>query len=193
MMKRLIASGDVGDVIMVEANTSQYVGKGRETSWRLNPDTCPGGPLLQLGVHHIDTLFYLFGEISEVKSFITSNYFSTGIPDTVSSIFLFKSGIVGYMGTNYISEPAFFIRVYGTKGMLIVEDTAFYIYKNGQRKRLRLESIDTIKEQIREFGVCIINGKKPEVGIEEATKVLKVVEAIMESSVQNNKVTPIIY
>jgi UDP-N-acetylglucosamine 3-dehydrogenase len=191
MIKRLIDSGEIGEVIMVEANNSQYVGEGRETSWRLNPSTCPGGPLLQLGVHHIDTLLYLFGDIAEVKAFLKNDYFTTEVPDTVSSVLRFKSGVLGYLSTNYLTEPSFIMRIYGTKGILSIEDTTLYLQKGRNRKNLKITPINTLEEQVKEFGKCIIGNGKPEVGAREGLKVMKVVDAIMESSSENGKVVAI--
>ena len=187
MMKKLIENGEIGEVIMVEANNSQPIGDGRETSWRLNKDTCPSGPLSQLGIHHIDTLRYLFGEIMEVKSYLKNEYFESGVPDTVLSVFSFKSGILGYLGTNYLSESSLTMRVYGTKGNLIVEDTTLYLQKKGKRKRIKIECINTLEEQIEEFGECIMDNKKPEVGVKEAIENMAVVDAIMESVKKNGK------
>ncbi|GAG72189.1 unnamed protein product, partial [marine sediment metagenome] len=186
-MKKLIETGEIGEVIMVEANNSQYVGEGRETSWRLDKDTYSSGPLSQLGIHHIDTLRYLFGEITEVKSYLKNEYFKSGVPDTILSVFSFKSGILGYLGTNYISEPSFTMRVYGTKGNLIVEGTTLYLQKNGKMKAIKTKSINTLEEQIREFGECIINNGEPEVGVKEAIENMAVAEVIMESAKKNGK------
>ncbi|WP_273277814.1 Gfo/Idh/MocA family oxidoreductase [Methanothrix soehngenii] len=186
-MKKLIETGQIGDVVMVEANNSQPIGDGRETSWRLDKTTCPTGPLSQLAIHHIDTLRYLFGEIIEVKSYLKNGYFKSEVPDTVLSVFSFKSGVLGYLGTNYISEPSFTMRAYGTKGNLIVEDATLYLQKRGTKKMVKTESVNTLEEQIKEFGECIINNREPEVGGKEAIENMAVIKAIMESVKKNGK------
>lgn len=178
-MKKLIEDGKIGDVIVVEANNSQYIGEG-EVSWRLSKDTCPGGPLLQLGIHHIDTLRYLFGEIVEVKAFSKEDYFEE-VPDTVLSILFFKAGMLGYLGTSWATEPSFTMKVYGTEGNLILEGTTLYLQKNRKRKRIETRPVNTLEEEIKEFGECIMGKRKPEVDAKEATKNLTLVEAIMES------------
>lgn len=185
MIKKCIENGDIGDVVMFEANNSQPIGeKGR--SWRLNISTCPGGPLLQLGIHHIDSLRYLFGEITEVKAFAKKDYFED-IPDAISSILSFKCGPIGYLGTNWVTEPSFTMKLYGTKGNLIIEDTALYLQKDGKESRIKTKPINTLSEQIKEFGECIMYDRKPEVDAKEAIKNLIVVEAIMESIKKRGK------
>lgn len=181
LMKKLIEDGDIGEVMMVEANNSQPIGDGREKSWRLDKDTCPFGPLSQLGIHHIDTLRYLFGEITKVKSYLKNELFEAGVPDTVLAVFTFKSGILGYLGTNYLSEPSFAMRIYGTRGNLILEDTHLYLQKKKKLKKIKVQSINTLEEQVIEFGECIINNKEPEIGAKEALENIAVVESIMKS------------
>lgn len=57
-LKLLIASGELGEVIGVEANISTDSGWSIKTGqWRWSREQCPGGPLIQIGIHHIDTLF----------------------------------------------------------------------------------------------------------------------------------------
>ncbi len=181
-IKKMLEDGEIGNVAMVEANSSQYIGENREMSWRLNKSTCPGGPLLQLGIHHIDTLRYLFGDIAEVKSYLKDEYFKSEAPDTILSIFLFKSGTIGYLGTNYISEPSFTMRIYGTKGNLIAEDGNLHIQRGRISKRIKTKYINTLLEEINEFGECIRKGDKPEVEAKEALENLAIVEAIMDTS-----------
>jgi len=179
-MKKLIDDGEIGEVIMVEANNSQYVAEGRETRWRLSRDTCPGGPLLQLGIHHVDTLHYLFGEIAEVKAFSKEDYLGE-VPDAILSILSLKAGMLAYLGTSWVAEPSFTMKVYGTKGNLIVGGTTLHLEKNRKRRRIETRSVDTLEEEIKEFGECIKGNRKPEVDAKEALKNLVVVEAIMES------------
>lgn len=178
-MKEIIVSGEIGNVIMVESNNSQPTLQ-EDTNWRLNKFKCPNGPLLQLGIHHIDTLRYLFGEIKEVKAYSKEHY-GLGI-DTFTSIFLFDSDIIGYLGTNFISEPTFFIKVYGTEGKIILKNNNLYLEKKGNRKLIKVKKINTIKNQLEEFSQCIINNEKPEVGLDEAIKNLYVVESIAKSA-----------
>ncbi|MFN2169287.1 MAG: Gfo/Idh/MocA family protein, partial [Anaerolineae bacterium] len=56
-LKVLINQGTLGLPVMAEANISTASGASvRPDQWRWFRDECPGGPLIQLGIHHIDTL-----------------------------------------------------------------------------------------------------------------------------------------
>ena len=45
----------LGTVVLAEANFS-LTGKLPPTAWRAQRARNPGGPLMQLGIHHVDTL-----------------------------------------------------------------------------------------------------------------------------------------
>ena len=182
MMKKLIESKEIGKVLMVEANNSQNMGIKKGTPWRLKRDDSPGGPLLQLGIHNIDALQYLFGDIKEVKAYLTNRYLDAVIDDTGTIICAFESGILGYIGATYSESPRFTMTVFGTKGNLVLQDNELYLYIGKKRKKLKIMQVDTLKEQVAEFGECILNNRKPEVGVEEAMRALAVVEAAIESS-----------
>lgn len=179
-MKEIIDSGEIGKVIMIESNNSQPTMQ-HITNWRLNKYKCPNGPLLQLGIHHIDTLRYLFGEIKEVKAY-SKDCCEGGNADIFTTIFLFDSDIIGYLGTNFISEPTFYIKVYGTEGKLILNNNKLYLERKSNKNLIKVKKINSIKDQLEEFSQCIINNEKPEIGLEEAIKNLYVVEAIAKSA-----------
>ena len=71
MAKKLLESGALGKPMMVEANVSSDQGVGlvpEEFRWRADDLGCPAGPLMTMGVHHADTLNYLFGPVKSVFS-----------------------------------------------------------------------------------------------------------------------------
>jgi predicted dehydrogenase len=68
-LKEVLDSGELGDVRLVEANYSTPNGlKIEQGDWRYTEDECPGGALIQIGIHVIDSLLYLFGPVGWVLS-----------------------------------------------------------------------------------------------------------------------------
>jgi len=123
-IKSLLAKKIIGKISMVEANFSHSGGlRVKEGDWRYYKETCPSGPLIQLGIHHIDSLQYLFGPIEQVSALFSRLYTPGEIDDTTATIFTFKSGIVGYNGSGYTINPIVKgIRIYGTEGSIIIND-----------------------------------------------------------------------
>jgi predicted dehydrogenase len=58
-VKQLIDAGALGRVVLAEANMS-LTGSFEPGAWRARN---PGGPIMQLGIHHVDTLAYWLGPV----------------------------------------------------------------------------------------------------------------------------------
>lgn len=184
-MKEMIDGGHIGDVIMAEANNSQNIFDGRDKSWRIKKETCPGGPLTQLGIHHIDNYRYLFGKTIEVKALQSSRFFKSDVPDTINAVLRFESGVLAYIGTNYTNVPsAFYLKVYGTAGCVAIERGQLFIYKkkNKRGKKILIKKNDTLEDEINEFSNCINNNTLTEVDAIIGLENVAIVEAILQSA-----------
>jgi predicted dehydrogenase len=123
-MKKRIDSGDLGQVSMTEATFAH--GGGLELtpkSWRWYKKSCPACPLMQLGVHHIDSLQYLFGPIASVQAVMDKLVIKAEVEDVALLLVRFASGLMGYIGSGYAVKPSNkTISVYGTSGSLYLRN-----------------------------------------------------------------------
>src|SRR3989442_6296405 len=71
--------------------------------WRTVRAETPGGPMTNLGIHHVDTYRYFLGTIARVTAFVR-RVALTGveIDDATSILFEFASGSLGYLGTSWV-------------------------------------------------------------------------------------------
>jgi len=187
-LKSLIESGELGQVVGAEANIS--TGKGLEQSphdWRWNRAECPGGPLIQIGIHHIDTLCFLLGPVTRVYGVQRRLVASTEAEDATMTLLEFASGVIGHLSSHYVTARAVDLRIMGTKanacydrllGIEIRRDTRERVV----RETLPLRANDPLCEEITEFAQCVRTGIRPEVGGEEATHALAVVLAAVEAN-----------
>lgn len=121
-LKTLLDSGRLGQIAMVEANHAHAGGtRVTEKEWRWHRDQAPGGPLMQLAVHDFDTLHYLFGPTKRVTALSTSKLVDSEIEDIFLTLLEFESGLLGYVGTSYVSPPSNFTRIYGIGGNAYAE------------------------------------------------------------------------
>lgn len=191
-LKKLIDEGKLGRVVLAETHNSHSGGmRLTDDKWRWYRDKCPSGPLMQLGVHNLDTLHYLLGPIKRVSAFLTKLATPAEIEDTTTVIFEFENGALGYNGTDYVSPPAGFLWLHGTEatacvtrhGGLEIEP------KDGKWEKVKLEPVDTALAESNEFGRCIREGKSPEVTGEVGLHALAVVRAAILSSREGRAVT----
>jgi predicted dehydrogenase len=186
-LKSLIASGELGELIGVEANISTDSGWSvKPEQWRWSREQCPGGPLIQIGIHHIDTLNYLFGPIARVFGLQKHRVLPAIIDDASVTLLEFENNILGHLTSHYATARAIDIRVLGTKANAIYDRVLGVTVRRDTRERvvretIPLAAVDPIREEMAEFARCIRGGGRPEVGGEEATFALAVVLAALES------------
>ena len=193
-MKELIDKGKIGKFVSAEINISHSGGlKFTKDNWRFYQKKCPGGPLIMLGSHAIDTSNYLFGEAKKVAAFIKKLYASTQTPDTSIILAELKSGGLAYICNNYNMPGTHFVKAYGTKGILYFDKNQGVLSFQGEDidknpcslKSIQYKQVNTLQEELEEFGTCILKGKAPETDATAALQVLSVIEAAEESQKKN--------
>lgn len=194
-LKAALDGDELGRPVMVEANISTPRGLGiGPDEWRWRREECPGGPLIQLGIHHVDTLQYLLGPIVRVASWQRRSLVAAEFEDVTVTLLEFASGLMGYLGSSYAAGMATWIMIYGTEalahydqlgGLTIHRDS----WPTGPRRELRSAALDfrrppipTMRAEIAEFAECIRTGKAPDIGGEFALRNLAVVLAAVRSA-----------
>jgi predicted dehydrogenase len=197
-LKRLLDEGALGRVAQIEGNFSADGGFVMVTpgKWRAVPAETPGGAMTNLGIHHVDTYQYLLGPITRVMA-LSRQVALTGvdIKDVTSILFEFASGTLGYLGTSWVhATRTETIAVHGTDAQAWHEATGTQLsmVRRGQSERARvpLAPADPLVEELAEFARCVREGKRPEVGGEEATANIAVLEAIV-ASVETGRVAAV--
>ena len=199
VMKRRIEDGTLGGVTLAEANFSNERGlELTPETWRWYLDKTPGGPLIQLGVHHADNLQYLLGPVAAVSAHQRKLFTPSEVPDATMTILEFESGALGYLGCGWASPGIYQIRLQGTKQNLMYdldfshwdeshmadEQSELLSQEYGQKSRtpVDLPATDMFREQMEEFGLAIRGQATVEVGIDEAIRALAIVHTAIESN-----------
>jgi predicted dehydrogenase len=187
-LKRLVDEGALGRIAQVEGNFSADVGFALKPGmWRTDRAETPGGAMTNLGIHHVDTFQYLLGPIVSVMA-LSRRVALTGVPidDATSILFEFASGSLGYLGTSWVhANRTAVIALHGTEAQAWSEadGSRLFLARRGapERTEVSLAPVDAVVEELAEFARCAREGAKPEVGGEEATANIAVLEAIVES------------
>ena len=197
-MKALVDRGEVGKVTLVEANWSNE--RALELTpdmWRYHATDTPGGPLIQLLIHHFDTAQYIFGPITEVQAYKGRFYTSAEVDDAAVVIARFDSGLLSYFGSSWVSPGIYWINLYGTKANLYHEldfgrwtdpdvdrYATLFRHDHGSSDRVRVEipTSDMFPNELDDFARAVRSGRPPEVGVAEAMRALAVVDAAIRSA-----------
>jgi len=142
-LHKRIQAGELGIIQHVEASmTYPNALFLPATVWRSKRDEAPLGGLAPMGVHAIDLMIYLVGEIDHVYCQSFARAAQSGADDTTSMLFRMKAGMSGYLGTMTTTGPGFSFQVFGSKGWLRLEGVTHVTGASSEERRMR------------QFGVC---------------------------------------
>jgi predicted dehydrogenase len=200
-IKDAIDSGELGRVVFMEANFSNFRGLSfTPDMWRWHKDKAPGGVLSLLGIHQIDVLHYLGGAMVEVTS-MSSKLSPTGMEtdDQSMTLIRFADGKIGYVGACWTSPGIFSVRVFGQKGLMHYEidfdtwdtpeklhETATLYIQRGKdgyanREALKISPSDMFRQELDMFAETVRTGKASELTADNANVSLSVVYAAQRS------------
>ena len=196
-VKALLDEAALGTVVLAEANFS-LPGKLVPEAWRWYRKRAPGGPLLQLGIHHADTLRYWLGPVTESRGVFARLVTEAEIDDVGAVSLRFESGAVGVITGSYVSPHTFFLRLYGTLAVLeyrvdmsvwpnaelVDAATTLSMIKKGEVEDVPFDPRDPLAEELEEFGRAVRGDTVPETGAAEGIAALDVIlGAVSEGTV----------
>jgi predicted dehydrogenase len=140
-LRERIRSGELGTVMHVEANmTFPNALLLKPTQWRAHRDETPCGGLTPMGVHAVDGMIDLCGEIDHVFCQSFRRAVEIDSDDTTSMLFRMKQGMSGYLGTITATGPGFSFQVFGSKGWVRLEGMTHVAGASSEERRTRLFS-----------------------------------------------------
>jgi predicted dehydrogenase len=193
-VKRLVDEGSLGRVVLAELNFS-LTGTLKPSSWRYRRRTCPGGPLLQLGVHHADNLLYWLGPAARVQGSFARLVTEAEIDDVGVALVELESGARATVASSYVSPKAYTARLHGTEGALdyhadasvwpraelLDGATTLRLTTAEGARDVDFEQRNPLVEELDELARCARGEAEPETGAKESLAALAVVLGAVES------------
>jgi predicted dehydrogenase len=125
-MRRLIASGELGQVLHVEGSSHGPPRQQRGgDSWRARRDENPGGAMTAKGVHVLDVMLWMGGQARAVTAFSDRREFPVDVDDVTTMLLRFDTGATGYLSTIYSTATYWRLHVAGSKGWAELRDERF--------------------------------------------------------------------
>jgi predicted dehydrogenase len=158
-LRERIRSGELGTIMHIEATmTFPNALLLKPTQWRAHRDETPCGGLTPMGVHAVDAMIDLCGEIDHVYCQSFRRVVEIDSDDTTSMLFRMKGGMSGYLGTMTATGPGFSFQVFGSKGWVRLEGVTHVAGASSEERRTRL------------FGTCRFQPAKGEAQVWQAEK-----------------------
>jgi len=191
-VRALLDEGAIGTIYCARADHNQeFLPPG--SHWIRRREEAGGGATMGYGVHRIDLLRWLVGEIAQVA------HFQHAAPDRRSgfegetsavTIFTFANGAIGEMAINWTARrPPWMdmLYLYGDQGSI---HNVGGLFVDSRRHSGALDGVvkvdvpdaDPFAEQIRHFAACVLNGTEPLTSGADARKTLEVCLAAYESA-----------
>jgi UDP-N-acetyl-2-amino-2-deoxyglucuronate dehydrogenase len=204
----LVESGALGRVVLAEATFSLPGALTPDNSpstappgltplwgkpggpWRAHRERNPGGPLMQLGIHHVDTLASWLGEPVAASGRFAHVHSEADIDDVGVVCLEMASGSLAAVTGSYVSPKTFAIRLSGTQAVLDYR-ADFSVWPDAKRldavttlavagEPVAFEERDMLAEQLAELAHCVRTGAAPETGAAEGTAALRAIRGALE-------------
>jgi predicted dehydrogenase len=116
-LKSRIDSGALGTIAHCygEQNTAAglWMAQG---SWRATQEEAPGGAMTALGVHNVDAMIHLFGQIDEVYASSIRRAVAYDAEDTTSVQFAMRNGMTASLVCSLVTAVSYRLAAFGAKG-----------------------------------------------------------------------------
>lgn len=152
-----------------------------------------GGACTNQGIHHLDLLRYLGGEVKRVNAKMNTYGVSCEVEDTVVATIEFESGAVGVIEITVAARPDDFessISILGSKGVGIIGGWAtnelIKFSPDKTEEVVHSEKFPDVygyghKEIYKQIYNCIINNEEPPITFDDAMKSIKLLNSLYKS------------
>ena len=182
----------IGKILHIDSNFSASGALNyKKKIWRANRKESPGGAIAGLGIHMIDLMCFLGGQVKSVQSLVKKYAVKVNIDDTTSALFEFKKNCTGNLTTIFACPYTTTFNVFGTNINIfsdIDKNKIKIVNKNGKVQKINLKNKNTLFLELQEFAESCKNKKNYRIKNSEAAHNVKIMEAIVKSSKTNKKI-----
>ncbi|UCD23375.1 MAG: Gfo/Idh/MocA family oxidoreductase [Gemmatimonadota bacterium] len=187
VLRQHIERGDIGKPMFLELNRA---GGNKVSGWRSDAEMMGGGALLEGGVHWVNLLASIGGNVTEVVAAQTRGTHELVVPveDSLQLLVKFENGSIGKMLHSWHSVNRIgglgMSKLYGTEGNIFFESNGIFALVLGKRKRLRFPGFFDImgyRAMLAHFIECVREGNPPSASLAVARRDMQIVHAAYRS------------
>lgn len=193
--KKMIETGEIGDVIAVNATNHGQMPGG----WFVERELSGGGSATDHIVHIMDALRWMFNdEAKAVNAEFDTRFYDIDVEDSGSVMLEMESGVLVTIDPSW-SRPKTYptwgnvtMKFIGTEGSLYVDAFKQHaLYYNDTDNKLQEQpwADDMNEGLINDFIDCVETGRKPFITGEDGLRTLEVVKAAYQADSEKQKVT----
>jgi predicted dehydrogenase len=135
-LKQRIAAGELGVILHIECTMSGPNGLTLPSgAWRARNEEAPCGGLFPMGVHAVDGMIDMAGEVDHVYCQSIRRAVANDADDTTSVLLRLKQGMTAYLGTLMATAGTFRFQVYGSRAMALLGGSVHVAGQSSQHRR----------------------------------------------------------
>ena len=198
-LKKLIQSGKLGKIDVINTSFSELHVAGKSIPWLLDPKVAGGGPLMDLGVYCVNTSRWLVEEDpAEVSAHAWKKDVERfrDVEEAISFRMHFASGLVVQGSSTYSSAISSFVFVQGTKGWACLtpafpfdEERRLTGKISGKWFEKKFRVVDEFAPELDAFARAIQTRKRVEPDGRQGHRDMLILEAIYASVRKNGLVS----
>jgi UDP-N-acetylglucosamine 3-dehydrogenase len=183
-LTRLLEANEIGAVRLIRLSALKLQ---PASDWRASPELTGGGALFEGGVHWVNLLTTLGGEVDAVRGYRPGS--DPGPERTMVVVVRFRSGAIGTLHHSWEVPARFkglsFSQIIGERGTIGFESNGLWVGLNGTRRRILWPGFRDMRgfgAMWRDFLVALGGGDTPRMTLAHARRDLAVIEAAYDTA-----------
>jgi len=162
-MKRMVAAGELGELLHVEGHFSNENSSSAFAPWRYDARESPAGGMTGTGIHVLDAFVSLLGPVRSVQAQLVSRKPAPGPLDALSMLLRFENDVTGTLSAVRATPRYWRTHLFGTRrsAEMLQEDTLI-VHAAGEAcpHRQAFPPVDTLRLELEAFADAI-EGRAP--------------------------------
>jgi predicted dehydrogenase len=127
-VKAAVDGGEIGELRYVKAYAGHVGLPELRSPWMYDRAVMGGGTLMDNGIHVIDLVRFLMGEVATVSATLPASIWNLGVEENAFMQLIGRSGVVGSMHSSWTAWQGYKFRIeaYGTDGMAMMSYAPMY-------------------------------------------------------------------
>ncbi|MDP2242270.1 MAG: Gfo/Idh/MocA family oxidoreductase [Burkholderiales bacterium] len=182
-LKRVVDSGELGEVLHIEGHFSNDNARKFAYSWRESPDEAPAGSMTSTGIHVLDAFINLVGPVRRVQSQLLTRQTQPAPLDTLATLFEFENGVCGVLSGVRVTPLYWRVHVFGTEGSAeALGATELVLHASGAKlRRLSFDPVNALHYELEAFADAVAGGAAYPVPASHMIQTVSALEAIAQA------------
>jgi predicted dehydrogenase len=182
-LKRIVASGELGEVLHIEGHFSNQHSDNTAGTWRDSPAESPGAGMTGAGLHILDAFLNTIGPVRRIRGQLTVRRTPPVPRDVATLMFEFANGVSGMMATVRASPFYWRVHVFGDKASAESRGENELLIHRGsaEPERRTFEPVDALRQELEVFADAIEGYREFPVSTEDMLWTVATFEAAVKA------------